>query len=107
MAQKKTLRQRMQDGEVLTALRGSLTTTKEELADIWSTGEFDYIWIDSQHTPFSEEQLVAYCRVAEELDIDVQLRIPHTRHAYLVGRYLDLGPQCGLDPRGHGAGDRR
>ena len=51
----------MRDGEVLTALRGSLTTTKEELADIWSTGEFDYIWIDSQHTPFSEEQLVAYC----------------------------------------------
>ena len=59
MSQKKTLRQRMQDGEVLTALRGWLTTTKEELADIWSTGEFDYIWIDSQHTPFSEEQLVA------------------------------------------------
>ena len=98
MAQKKTLRQRMQDGEVLTALRGSLTTTKEELADIWSTGEFDYIWIDSQHTPFSEEQLVAYCRAAEELDIDVQLRIPHTRQAYMVGRYLDLGPSAVLIP---------
>ena len=98
MAQKKTLRQRMRDGEVLTALRGSLTTTKEELADIWSTGQFDYIWIDSQHTPFSEEQLVAYCRAAEELDIDVQLRIPHTRHAYMVGRYLDLGPSAVLIP---------
>ena len=98
MAQKKTLRQRMRDGEVLTALRGSLTTTKEELADIWSTGEFDYIWIDSQHTPFSEEQLVAYCRAAEELDIDVQLRIPHTRQAHMVGRYLDLGPSAVLIP---------
>ena len=98
MTQKKTLRQRMQDGEVLTALRGSLTTTKEELADIWSTASSTTSGIDSQHTPFSEEQLVAYCRAAEELDIDVQLRIPHTRQAYMVGRYLDLGPSAVLIP---------
>lgn len=98
MTQNKTLRQRIRDGEVLVALRGSLNTTKSQLADIWATGRYDYIWIDGQHTAFSEESLVAYCTSAEELGIDVQLRIPHTRHAYLVGRYLDLGCSAVLVP---------
>ena len=87
----KTLRQRMRDAEVLVALRGSLQTSKQELADIWSTGDFDYIWIDGQHTPFSEQQMVDYCAAAEDLGIDVQLRIPHTRRAHEVGRFLDFG----------------
>ena len=94
----KTLRQRMKEGEVLVALRGSLRTSAEELVDIWSTGAYDYIWINSQHTPFTEAQLVDYCRAAEEIGIDVQLRIPHTRHAYMVGRFLDLGPSAVLVP---------
>jgi len=98
MSQTKTLRQRMKDDEVLVALRGSLATTKNELADIWSTGKYDYIWIDGQHTPFTEEQLVNYCTAAEALGIDVQLRIPHTRHAYLVGRFLDFGFSAVLVP---------
>ena len=90
MTQDKTLRQRVRDGEVLVALRGSLNTTKSQLADIWATGRYDYIWIDGQHTAFSEESLVAYCTAAEELGIDVQLRIPHTRHAYLAVSYTHL-----------------
>ena len=98
MPQKKTLRQRMRDGEELVALRGSLKTSKSELADIWSTGRYDYIWIDGQHTPWTEHELVEYCASAEELDIDVQLRIPHTRLAYLVGRFLDFGPSAVLVP---------
>lgn len=98
MTEEKTLRQRIGDGEVLVALRGSLDTTKSQLADIWATGRYDYIWIDGQHTAFSEESLVAYCTAAEELNIDVQLRIPHTRHAYLAGRYLDLGCSAILVP---------
>ena len=98
MTEEKTLRQRIRDGEVLVALRGSLNTTKSQLADIWATGRYDYIWIDGQHTAFNEESFVAYCAAAEELDIDVQLRIPHTRHAYLVGRYLDLGCSAVLVP---------
>ena len=98
MTEAKTLRQRVRDGEVLVALRGSLGTSKSQLADIWATGRYDYIWIDGQHTAFSEESLVAYCTAAEELGIDVQLRIPHTRHAYLVGRYLDLGCSAVLVP---------
>ena len=53
----KSLRQRMQDGEVLTAMRGSLSTSKAELAAMWATGRYDYIWIDSQHTPYRDQLL--------------------------------------------------
>ena len=98
MPQSKTLRQRIRDGEILVALRGTLTTSKSELADIWATGRYDYIWIDGQHTAFSEQQLVEYCAAAEELNIDVQLRLPHTRFAHMAGRYLDLGPSAILVP---------
>ncbi len=98
MPQAKTLRQRMKDGEVMVALRGSILTSKSELTGIWSTGDYDYIWIDGQHTAFREEQLVEYCSIAEELGIDVQLRIPHTRHAYMVGRFLDFGFSAVLVP---------
>ncbi len=94
----KTLRQRIVEGEVLVAMRGSLTTSKDELAELWSTGRYDYVWIDSQHTPYSDELLARYCAAAEELGIDVQLRIPHTRQAYLVGRYLDFGLSAVLVP---------
>ncbi|MBN62087.1 MAG: hypothetical protein CME20_12085 [Gemmatimonadetes bacterium] len=94
----KSLRQRMQDGEVLTAMRGSLSTRKTELAAMWATGRYDYIWIDSQHTPYSDQLLVDYCQAAGELGIDVQLRIPHTRQAHMVGRFLDFGLTAVLVP---------
>ena len=94
----KTLRQRMREGEVITAMRGSLSTSKEELANMWATGRYDYVWIDSQHTPYSDQLLVDYCHAAEELGIDVQLRIPHTRQAHMVGRFLDFGLTAVLVP---------
>lgn len=98
MSASKTLRERIKAGEILVALRGSLKTTKSELADIWATGRYDYIWIDGQHTPFTEDELATYCAAAEDLGIDVQLRIPHTRDAHKVGRYLDFGPSAVLVP---------
>ena len=94
----KSLRQRIQDGEVLTAMRGSLSPSKAELAAMWATGRYDYIWIDSQHTPYSDQLLVDYCQAAGELGIDVQLRIPHTRQAHMVGRFLDFGLTAVLVP---------
>lgn len=94
----RSLRQRIQAGDVLVALRGKLTTSKQELAAIWAAGSYDYIWIDSQHTACSEEQMLRYCAAAEELGIDVQLRIPHTRQAHMVGRFLDFGFSAVLVP---------
>ena len=89
MSQTQTLRQRIQAGEILVALRGDVTMDKSQLAETLTKGKYDYIWIDGQHTAFSEAQLVSYCAAAEELGIDVQLRLPHTRAAHMAGRYLD------------------
>ena len=48
MSETRTLRQRIQDGEVLVALRGSVTMSQDQLADVWRKGKYDYIWIDGQ-----------------------------------------------------------
>ena len=98
MSKTKTLRQRIKEGEVLVALRAKLSMTKSQLEDIWSTDRYDYIRIDIQHGPYSEQLLVDFCSAAEELNIDVQLRIPPTRQAHLVGRYLDFGSSAVLIP---------
>jgi len=70
--------------------------TRERFEAILQHGPYDFVSIDSQHTPFNEERVAEFCGMAEELDIFVQFRIKHTRHAYLVGNYLDLGP-CGVE----------
>ena len=65
---------------------------RHELEDILNRGVCDFFSIDSQHAAFKEDRLVSFSAMAEELDVPVLFRIKHTRHAYLIGNYLDLGP---------------
>lgn len=94
MSEKKgtTLKQRIHDGEHIFGLAAPTSTSRERLAAILGQGSYDFIWTDSQHSAFNEERLVAFCEMANELDIPIYLRIKHTRNAYLIGNYLDLGP---------------
>jgi 4-hydroxy-2-oxoheptanedioate aldolase len=85
------LKARIRDGEVVTALRPPVATPRPALETMLAQGQFDLLYIDGQHTAFSDDQLVACCALAEALDLPVQFRLPHTRHTYLIGRYLDLG----------------
>jgi 4-hydroxy-2-oxoheptanedioate aldolase len=91
MAAATSLKQRIKDGEVVVALRPPITSSRGQLEVALAKGRYDLIYLDGQHTPFSDDQLVAVCGAAEELGLPVQFRIPHTRHTYLIGRYLDLG----------------
>jgi len=91
MSAEKSLKQRIQQGEVLVSLRLPIHTNRRQLESILSRSAYDFIYLDGQHSAFSDDQLVDLCAMAEELDLPVQFRIPHTRHAYLIGRYLDLG----------------
>ena len=87
----KSLKQKIKDGDVVVALRPSITISKADFEKALTKGSYDLVYIDGQHTPFSDEQLVAISAIAEEAGLPVQFRIPHTRNTYLIGRYLDMG----------------
>ena len=68
-------------------------STRSQLeAIIRKQGQVDLFSLDSQHRPMPrEDDLVKFCKLAEQLGAGVQLRIPHPRMAYLTGRFADLG----------------
>jgi 4-hydroxy-2-oxoheptanedioate aldolase len=92
------LRARVAAGDELVALRGDITWKKDQLASAWGNGQYHFIWLDSQHSPYSDHLLVGFTGAAEELGIPVQLRIPHTREAHKVGRFFDFGVTGALVP---------
>jgi len=92
MPSQDSLKQRIHQGEVVIGVSAPITVDRQRLEDILSRDSYDFVSVDSQHAAFNEEKLVQFCAIAEELDIPVQFRIKHTRHAYLIGNLLDLGP---------------
>jgi len=98
MEQEKTLKQRIQDGEVINILRVAIDVEYQVLETALAQNPYDLLYIDGQHTTFSEQQLVKFCAMGETLGLPTQMRIPHTRHTYLVGRYLDFGLSSVLVP---------
>jgi len=92
MSDKRTLKQSIHDGEVINIAFASMDMTKDGLEDLLSKGVCDLVGVDIQHNPYNEERLVAFCEIAADLGVPVQLRIKHPKQAYLVGNYLDLGP---------------
>lgn len=98
MSATNSLKQRIKDGEIVVALRVSIDIERGQLEDALAKNTYQLLYIDGQHTAFSDQQLVEFCAMAESLGLPVQFRIPHTRHTYLIGRYLDLGPSALLVP---------
>src|SRR5688572_31100605 len=90
MPAKEALKQRIHKGEVLVGVRVSVEFDQNQIDYILDQGSYDFLYLDGQHSAYSEEGIVKLCAIAQALDIPVQFRIPHTRQAYLVGRYLDL-----------------
>ncbi len=88
----KTLKQRINDGDVVIGASVGWDADRARIESIIEKYPYDFLSLDSQHSPFSEHRLVEYCNMADEIGIDVHFRIKHTRHAYLVGNMLDLGP---------------
>ena len=97
--QLRKLRERMRNGEELNIANGRLGMSKTDIEGILGGDSYDMIGVDSQHAPFNEEKLVEFCRNARELDMPVQFRIKNTRHTYLLGNLLDLGPAAIVVPQ--------
>jgi 4-hydroxy-2-oxoheptanedioate aldolase len=92
------LRARIAAGDELVALRADIGWSKEQLASAMASGNYHFIWLDAQHSPYSDHLLVNFTASAEQLGIPVQLRVPHTRQAHMVGRFFDLGANGALIP---------
>ncbi len=86
-----TFKQRLKSGEEVLMLITSFDMGRSELEDSLALGSYDAIFIDGQHSTFSEDQITKFCAVTEELGVPTQMRIPHTRFTYMVGRYCDFG----------------
>jgi len=89
----RSLKQRIHSRDPIVGVGGvPARTDPRRLAAIAERGPYDFLFVDSQHAPFEENDLVALCQAAAELDLPVFFRINHTRNAYLIGNFLDLGP---------------
>jgi 2-keto-3-deoxy-L-rhamnonate aldolase RhmA len=95
-AEAEGLKQKIRAGERVYGASVPVNCTPERFDAILAGGRYDFVAIDSQHTPLNEERVAEFCAMAEARDVFVQFRIKHTRHAYLIGNYLDLGP-CGVE----------
>jgi 2-keto-3-deoxy-L-rhamnonate aldolase RhmA len=91
MAQK-SYKQRVTDLDTILGASIPLTTERDQLEKILEKGPYDFVSIDSQHNPLNETRLVEFCAMAKELGTLVNFRIKHTRHTYLIGNFVDLGP---------------
>ena len=94
MQGKDPLKQRIRRGEIIIGVSAPLDSDRARLEEILSKDSYDFISLDSQHSPYNEEKLVTFCSIAEDLGMPVQFRIKNTRHAYLIGNILDLGPMA-------------
>ena len=90
------LKEKYRAGKQILGVGVSPSTPRDKLEATLDADDYDFVSIDSQHAPLHEERIVDFCGIAEEIGIFVQFRIKHTRHSYLVGNYLDLGP-CGIE----------
>jgi 2-keto-3-deoxy-L-rhamnonate aldolase RhmA len=92
MAEKEHLKQRINEGEVIVGAIVGWDTGSDRLKEILDQYPYDFFSLDSQHSPFSEEKLVDFCNMVDTVGADIHFRIKHTRHSYLIGNILDLGP---------------
>ena len=83
------LKAKYRRGERILGVSMPPDVSPERFEAILGADDYDFVSIDSQHTPFNEERIAAFCEMAAARDVFVQFRIKHTRQAYLIGNYLD------------------
>ena len=88
---KQLFKDALKEKDEVVILTTNLGVTRSQLEVALGNGDYDAVYFDGQHQPISDQQLVDFCAITEELGIEAQMRIPHTRYTYLVGRYCDFG----------------
>jgi 2-dehydro-3-deoxyglucarate aldolase/4-hydroxy-2-oxoheptanedioate aldolase len=89
---KTNLKHRIRSGQTTVGAATPLTATKSRIEDIIGSSDYSFLSVDSQHNAYGERALVEVCEAADQVGVPVMFRIKHTRHSYLIGNILDLGP---------------
>lgn len=87
-----SLKTRIQSGEQIVGASIRMWSSKSDVERTMSIRDYDFLAVDAQHSPFSEENLANISEIGNELGIPIQLRIKHTRLTMIIGNMLDLGP---------------
>ena len=67
-----------------------LTFPAPQIIEIMAPLDFDYVWLDCEHGPFSLQDVEAACRTAEAVGITPIGRVPSIQ-SHVVLQYLDRG----------------
>ena len=87
-----TLKKRIISGEQIVGASVRMWSTQDDINRTLGIRDYDFLAVDAQHSPFSEQTLADFCELTNEIGIPTQLRIMHANQAYLIGNMLDLGP---------------
>ncbi len=85
-----TLKQRIRNGEPLFIDFVSLTMSEEKLA-ARAAEKPDLFFVDLQHGPYTEPQLVAFSATCAKLGVPPLVRTRHPELHAMLGSYLDFG----------------
>lgn len=95
MKQPNRVKAAFQEGRIA---RGyNLTFPSTHVIEILGPLDFDFVWIDGEHGPFSLEQLEDHCRVAELVGITPIARVPNIQSSTIL-QFLDRGIQGIIGP---------
>jgi len=93
-----------QPNRVVTALREGrkaygfqLTFPAPQIIEIMAPLDFDYVWLDCEHGPFSLQDVEHACRTAESVGITPIGRVPSIQ-SHVVLQYLDRGMKGIMGP---------
>ncbi len=92
------LKRRVASGEPLFAPFVSLTQDREDVLDACRTHKADMAFIDLQHSPMTDYDLISFCEWSNSRGVPVLLRIRSPREAYLIGRCCDFGAMAVIVP---------
>ncbi|MBT3601658.1 MAG: hypothetical protein HN521_01215 [Candidatus Latescibacteria bacterium] len=87
----KNFKEAIKTKDELVLLTCPIDISRSQLEVALGHGDYDCVYFDGQHTPISDAEIVAFCENAEALDMPAQMRLTHTYHSYLVGRFCDFG----------------
>lgn len=86
-----TLKARIRSGEAFYLGFASLELSGAALGEKARQEGWDLVFVDLQHSPYTEPDLVAYCKAAANEDVPVMFRLPHPDTVWQTARVLDFG----------------